>query len=218
LPFVASYDAATGKELWRLTAGGDIAGPTPIFAHGLIYVTSAHGGKATRYAIRPEASEDISLLEGQNAEQQLNTFKLELPTIPMYAGVVLVPCFHVGNRIFLSGYDPVGPGGRPAVVKRGKDIDMKGCQDAARPVVARILSCLRNGLGSPNPLVRVVVTLAMVNCTPEVIQTPQVVGGFSDLIFHIFSVHAGKGERGAVGKDPLPGGVPVQVEANLRVK
>lgn len=60
-PFIAGYDAATGKELWRLKSGGDIPTPAPIFAHGLIYVTNAHGGGAPLYAIRPDASGDLSL-------------------------------------------------------------------------------------------------------------------------------------------------------------
>jgi len=59
-PYIASYDFATGKELWRLKSEGDIPVPTPISAHGLIFVTNAHGGGAPLYAIRPEASGDIS--------------------------------------------------------------------------------------------------------------------------------------------------------------
>jgi outer membrane protein assembly factor BamB len=59
-PFIASYDLSTGKELWRLKSGGDIPVPAPVFAHGLIFITNAHGGQAPLYAVRPEASGDIS--------------------------------------------------------------------------------------------------------------------------------------------------------------
>ena len=59
-PHIASYDFATGKELWRLASGGDIPVPTPVFAHGLIYVTNAHGAGAPLYAIRPGATGDIT--------------------------------------------------------------------------------------------------------------------------------------------------------------
>ena len=59
-PFIAGYDFATGKELWRLRAGGDIPVPTPVFAHGLIFVTNAHGGQAPLFAIKPDAAGDIS--------------------------------------------------------------------------------------------------------------------------------------------------------------
>jgi outer membrane protein assembly factor BamB len=66
-PYIASYDAATGKELWRLKSAGDLPAPTPIFARGLIFVTNAHGGGAPLYAIRPGAVGDLSLAEGETS-------------------------------------------------------------------------------------------------------------------------------------------------------
>ena len=54
------YDFLTGKELWRLKEGGDIPVPTPIFANGLIYLTSAHGKLRPMRAIRPDATGDIT--------------------------------------------------------------------------------------------------------------------------------------------------------------
>lgn len=59
-PHIASYDFETGQELWRLKSEGDIPVPTPVFAHGLIYVTNAHGGPAPLYAIKPDAEGDIT--------------------------------------------------------------------------------------------------------------------------------------------------------------
>lgn len=63
------YDIADGRELWRLQGGGDIPVPTPIFAHGLIYLTSAHGSLRPMRAIRPDATADITAPEpaGTNA-------------------------------------------------------------------------------------------------------------------------------------------------------
>jgi len=31
---IGGYDATTGKELWRMTGGGDIPIPTPVTSHG----------------------------------------------------------------------------------------------------------------------------------------------------------------------------------------
>jgi outer membrane protein assembly factor BamB len=62
---IGGYDFHTGRELWRLDGGGDIPVPTPIFAHGLIFITGAHGPRDPIYAIRAEATGDISLPEGQ---------------------------------------------------------------------------------------------------------------------------------------------------------
>src|SRR5439155_198585 len=52
---VGGYDLKTGKELWRLKGGGDIPVPTPVVAHGLIYITSSHGRVMPIYAIRTSA-------------------------------------------------------------------------------------------------------------------------------------------------------------------
>jgi outer membrane protein assembly factor BamB len=57
------YDFATGRELWKLDGGGDIPVPTPVFAHGLIYFTSAHGRLRPIRAIRADASGDITPAE-----------------------------------------------------------------------------------------------------------------------------------------------------------
>jgi outer membrane protein assembly factor BamB len=54
------YDFASGRELWRLDGGGDIPVPTPVFANGLIFLTSAHGNLRPMRAIRPEAAGDIT--------------------------------------------------------------------------------------------------------------------------------------------------------------
>jgi outer membrane protein assembly factor BamB len=58
---VGGYDLKTGKELWRLKGGGDIPVPTPVVAHGLIYITNAHGRLSPIYAIRTSAKGDVSL-------------------------------------------------------------------------------------------------------------------------------------------------------------
>jgi outer membrane protein assembly factor BamB len=54
------YDFATGRALWSLDGGGDIPVPTPVFAHGLIYLTSAHGKWRPIRAIRPTARGNIT--------------------------------------------------------------------------------------------------------------------------------------------------------------
>ena len=56
----AGYEFASGKKLWSLDEGGDIPVPTPIFAHGFIYLTSAHGSWRPIRAIRPDAMGSIT--------------------------------------------------------------------------------------------------------------------------------------------------------------
>lgn len=61
---IAGYDAATGQEMWWMRGGGDIPVPTPVVAHGLIFISNAHGGSAPVYAIRTEAAGEIRTEEG----------------------------------------------------------------------------------------------------------------------------------------------------------
>lgn len=59
-PWVVSYDLQTGDAIWRIHGGGDNPIPTPFVANGLIYIASAHGALSPIYAVRPEASGDIT--------------------------------------------------------------------------------------------------------------------------------------------------------------
>jgi outer membrane protein assembly factor BamB len=68
---IGGYDVATGKELWRLTGGGDIPVPTPVVGHGLIFITNAHGRMSPIYAIRADASGDISLTGDATASRHI---------------------------------------------------------------------------------------------------------------------------------------------------
>ncbi len=66
---IGGYDLDTGKELWRMRGGGDIPVPTPVFGHGLIFISNSHGGASPIYAIRPDATGDISLNEGEESNE-----------------------------------------------------------------------------------------------------------------------------------------------------
>ncbi len=64
-----AYDLETGKEVWKLSGGGDIPVPTPVASDGLVFITNAHGSAAPVYAIRETASGDISLTAGATSNQ-----------------------------------------------------------------------------------------------------------------------------------------------------
>jgi outer membrane protein assembly factor BamB len=67
--FIRGYDPLTGKELWRLAGNSEITTPTPLIAHGLIYVTNGYRGIQPIYAIRPGASGDITLPKGKESSE-----------------------------------------------------------------------------------------------------------------------------------------------------
>ncbi len=59
---IGGYDPETGTAIWRMTGGGDIPIPTPIYADGLVFIANAHGASSPLYAIRASiATGDISL-------------------------------------------------------------------------------------------------------------------------------------------------------------
>jgi outer membrane protein assembly factor BamB len=68
---IGGYDLETGKEVWRMTGGGDIPVPTPIAAHGLVFITNAHGKASPIYAVKPTAVGDITLKEGETSNAHI---------------------------------------------------------------------------------------------------------------------------------------------------
>jgi len=54
------YDPATGDELWRMSGSSNNTSPTPVSAHGLLYVTSGYRTRPI-FAIHGGASGNISL-------------------------------------------------------------------------------------------------------------------------------------------------------------
>jgi outer membrane protein assembly factor BamB len=55
------YDFATGKEVWKMSGGGDIQIPTPVIGNNLIYFNSAHGKSFPIIAVKTSATGDITL-------------------------------------------------------------------------------------------------------------------------------------------------------------
>ena len=66
---MGGYDLQTGKEIWRMSGGGDCPVPTPVVWRDLIFLMSAHGPRSPIYAVRTGATGDISLREGASTNQ-----------------------------------------------------------------------------------------------------------------------------------------------------
>lgn len=63
------YDFETGKEVWRMSGGGDVPIPTPVIGKDLIYFNSAHGPSSPILAIRTDATGDITLKQGEKSNE-----------------------------------------------------------------------------------------------------------------------------------------------------
>jgi len=58
---MGGYELETGKEIWKMSGGGDAPSTTPVVAHDLIFICNAHGKFSPIYAIKPDATGDITL-------------------------------------------------------------------------------------------------------------------------------------------------------------
>jgi outer membrane protein assembly factor BamB len=110
---MGAYDFETGKEIWKLSGGGDIPIPTPIFAHGLIYIHNAHGRYSPIYAIDPKAEGDITLgsdsISNEYIKWSVKRGGAYMPTILIYEDLLynlringILMCFNAktGNLIY----------------------------------------------------------------------------------------------------------------------
>ncbi len=68
---IGGYDFETGKEIWKISGGGDIPVPTPVIAHGMVFINSAHGRLSPIYAIKLESEGDISLTEDKTSNDSI---------------------------------------------------------------------------------------------------------------------------------------------------
>ena len=68
---MGGYDLQTGEEIWKMSGGGDCPVPTPIVSQGLIFLTSAHGPRRPMYAVRLDATGDISLQTGTQTNRSV---------------------------------------------------------------------------------------------------------------------------------------------------
>ena len=100
LRHVGAYDFKTGKEIWKLTGGGDIPVPTPVVHDGLIYITNAHGPQAPVYAIRETATGDITLADGATSNADVAW------SMPRDGGYMCTPLVYRG-LVYIVKYNGV---------------------------------------------------------------------------------------------------------------
>lgn len=64
-----AYELETGKEVWRMSGGGDIPIPSPVTGKDVIYFNSAHGRSSPIIAVKKNASGDITLKERETSNK-----------------------------------------------------------------------------------------------------------------------------------------------------
>lgn len=143
--------------------------------------------------------------------EKIRELQLEFPPAPKPAGVYR-PILVVDKYLYVSGHGPVLLDGSLMQGRVGDTIDKEEAKIAARQVGLTVLSSIQTHFGDLDKIKRVVKVLGMVNCTPDFIQQPFVINGFSELLAEVFGEQHGIGVRSAVGM-MLPDGIPVEIEA-----
>lgn len=143
--------------------------------------------------------------------ERIKDLKLVFPPAPKPAGVY-IPVLVVDKFLYVSGHGPVKNDGTLMQGRLGDNLTVEEGKLAARQVGLTMLSSIQTHFGSFDKIKRIVKVLGMVNCTPDFIQHPLVINGFSELMADVFGKEKGIGVRSAVGM-MLPDGIPVEVEA-----
>jgi outer membrane protein assembly factor BamB len=118
---IRGYDADTGKELWKLSPNSEITCTTPVYGHGLIFVTAGYPPVQPIYAIKIGSAGDLTLKDGKDASDAIAWSKKSggsyLPSPIVYgdhlylvnnSGVMSAYEAKTGNRVYQQR---VGTGG-----------------------------------------------------------------------------------------------------------
>ncbi len=146
-----------------------------------------------------------------STSEKVKELQLLFPPAPKPAGVYR-PVLLVDKFLYVSGQGPVNNDGTLMQGRLGDNLSVEEGKLAARQAGLTMLSTIQTHFGSLDKIKRVVKVLGMVNCTPDFIQQPAVINGFSELMADVFGRENGIGARSAVGM-MLPDGIPVEVEA-----
>ncbi len=92
------YDFETGEELWKMSGGGDIPIPTPVFSGDRIFFNSAHGKTSPVMSVSVDARGNITLPEGQTSSEFV---RWSLPRGGSYMGTMLV----YGDYLYNAGWN-----------------------------------------------------------------------------------------------------------------
>ena len=149
-------------------------------------------------------------------DARIDELGLILPEAPPPAGTYS-PVVVIDGMAYVSGQGPLDNEGRWLQGRVGDEITEEEGTEAARVVGLTMLATIKAELGSLDRVERIVKVLGMVNCVPGFKNQPKVINGFSNLMVEVFG-EQGRAARSAVGMGSLPGNIPVEVEAILKLK
>jgi enamine deaminase RidA (YjgF/YER057c/UK114 family) len=149
-------------------------------------------------------------------EEKLEELGYDLPAHTAFTPAMAVGKI-TGNLLYLSGTTPPARDGKVWAGRVGETYSVEQGYQAARECAAAQLAMAKTVLGELSRIKQTVKVLGMVNCSPGFGETPQVMHGFSDLLYEVLG-DAGRHARSAVGLQALPGNAPIEVETIFEIE
>lgn len=155
-----------------------------------------------------------------SVDDRFEALGLTLPQ-PMQVSKLPFDLFRLdGQTLYLSGHVPLNTDGSIAkpLGKVGDSVTDEQAYEAARKVALGLFASIKQAIGSLDRVEAWLKLFGMVNVAPGFTAIPPVINGASDLILEVFGPEVGAHTRSAVGMAELPVGVPVEIEAQVKIK
>lgn len=156
----------------------------------------------------------------QTPTQRLEALGLKLPPPMKMTNLPFRMVRIDGDRALVAGHVPLADDGSIArpLGKVGAEVSAEDGYAAARRVALGMLASLARELGDLDRVAAWLKLFGMVNTAPGFTAIPGVINGASELILDVFGPERGAHSRSAVGMAELPMGVPVEIEAEVRIR
>ncbi|MDO5506278.1 MAG: RidA family protein [Pseudoxanthomonas suwonensis] len=147
---------------------------------------------------------------------------LQLPPpliIPDGADLPFAFAHRVGTRVLIAGHGPQGSDGTLVgpFGKVGTEVDISAARHAAGLTGLSMLASVQAEIGDLDRIVGWGRVFGMVNSAPGFHAQPEVINGFSEIIYRIFGTDIGRHVRSAIGVAELPWNLSVEIEGELLI-
>ena len=133
-------------------------------------------------------------------------------------GKGMVAVRQCGDLLFVSGHGPETSDGTPLYRgKVGAELTREQGYEAARQCGINLLASVYDAIGDLDRIDKVLRVFGLVASAPDFFEQPFVMHGFSDLMVEVLG-ERGLHARSAMGTNCLPGNIPVEVEAIIRIR
>ena len=125
-----------------------------------------------------------------------------------------------GDHLYLSGHVPTDMSGAMSKPfgKVGDQVSPEEAYAIAGRIALGLCASIKAHVGGLDRIEKWLRVFGMVNAAPGFTQIPAVINGCSDTLLQIFGTNVGAHARSAVGMAELPFNVPVEIEAEVKIR